>query len=102
MSVQEKLRAALETADARGKVYGGPGKEGHRITGMAMNELFPNGLTLKTDDDFIRFLLFSMLMTKIGRYAMNFEKGGHQDSIHDLGVYSFLLEDYDDDSSNRK
>jgi hypothetical protein len=36
------------------------------------------------------------MTVKLSRYAANFEKGGHQDSVHDLGVYSFLLEDFDD------
>lgn len=95
MSIQDKLKDALATAETRSKVYGGAGKEGHRLTGAAMAQLFPEGVTLKTADDFIRFLLFCMIMTKNGRYAINFDKGGHQDSIHDLGVYAFLLEDFD-------
>lgn len=94
MSIQDKLKDALATAETRSKVYGGTGKEGHRLTGAAMAQLFPDGVVLKTAEDFTRFLLFSMLMTKIGRYAINI-KYGHQDSIHDLGVYAFLLEDFD-------
>lgn len=100
MGIQDKLRAALETAEARSKVYGVAGKEGHRLTGSAMAKLFPDGITLKTEQDFIRFLLFSMIMTKVGRYAINI-KNGHQDSVHDLGVYAFLLEDFDDDPNHR-
>jgi hypothetical protein len=102
MGIQDRLKAAMETAETRAKVYGAAGQEGHRSTGAALAKLFPNGLWLHTEEEFTRFLLFSMIMTKVGRYAKNIDNGGHQDSIHDLGVYSFLLEDFDDNPSNGK
>jgi hypothetical protein len=37
--------------------------------------MFPNGLTLKTEEDFIRFELLMMKIVKISRYAENFSKG---------------------------
>ena len=61
-----------------------------------MKELFPNGVTLKTEGDFNRWGTMNMIVAKITRYANAFESGGHQDSIHDLGVYSFMQEELDE------
>lgn len=99
MSIEDKLRKAIKTAEERGKVYGHDGSE---VIGRAMSKLFPNGITLTSEDDFARFSIFNMMMAKIGRYAKNFSKGGHGDSVHDIGVYSFILEDLDDRCNNRK
>lgn len=99
MSIEDKLRKAIKTAEERGKVYGHDGSE---VTGRAIAMLFPDGLTLKTPDDFARFAIFNMMMAKIGRYTKNFAKGGHSDSVHDIGVYSFILEDLDDRCNHRK
>lgn len=98
MTIVSKLRTAIQTAKQRGAVYGHDGSE---VTGRAIAMLFPDGITLKTADDFARFLIFSMMMAKTGRYAKNFAKGGHMDSVHDTGVYAFILEDLDD-RCNRK
>jgi hypothetical protein len=96
MGIKEKLTEAIKTAEEREKVYGVEAHSGHTLTGAALAELFPDGVTLKTAEDFTRFLIFSMMMTKIGRYAVNFDKGGHKDSAHDCGIYSLILEDTDD------
>lgn len=98
MSIKDKLKKAIKTTEERGKVYGHDGSE---VTGRAIAMLFPDGLTLKTPNDFARFAIFNMIMAKVGRYAKNFSKGGHQDSVHDIGVYSFILEELDD-TCNRK
>jgi hypothetical protein len=93
MSVIDKLNEALETAKERGKVYG---NNGFAKNGAALASFFRDGITLRTPDDFSRFLIFALCSVKMARYAENFEKGGHKDSAHDLGVYAFLLEDFDD------
>lgn len=97
----KKLEEAIKTAESREAVYG-KGHVGHSSHGAMLSALFPNGITLTTPDDFTRFILFIMLTTKLARYAKNFDKGGHKDSAHDAGVYSFILEDYDDNANNRK
>jgi hypothetical protein len=93
MTLYDKLESALRTARERGPVYGHDGAE---VTGRAMAKLFPEGVALRTDTDFARFLILNHIVGKISRYTKNFAKGGHQDSIHDIGVYSFILEDLDD------
>jgi len=76
------------TFQERHKVYG----NNFLKVGDMCVAMFPEGLTLKTAEDFIRFELFMMKTVKFSRYAENFSKGGHQDSIHDDMVYSAMLE----------
>ena len=93
MTVVDKLNEALKTAKEREKVYG---NEGFAKNGAALASFFKNGVTLKTPDDFSRFLILALCSVKVARYIENFDKGGHADSVHDLGVYAFLLEDFDE------
>ena len=86
------LKEATETYKERNKVY----KDNYYKFGKVMKELFPNGVTLKTEGDFNRWGTMNMIVAKITRYANAFESGGHQDSIHDLGVYSFMQEELDE------
>lgn len=93
MTVIDKLQQALETAKERGETYR---HDGHELTGAALAILIPEGITLKTAEDYTRFQLFINVAIKFSRYCVNYNKGGHKDSIHDLGIYAFNLEDYDD------
>lgn len=82
------LMEMAETFREKGKVYG----HTYHETGQALAAIFPNGIKLKSADDFNRFLTLGLMMLKMNRYAVNFEKGGHQDSVHDLAVYAAILE----------
>lgn len=93
------MEAAIKTYIERSAVYGPGGFEEH---GKILLALFPKGLTLQTEEDFSRWVVFNMLLTKMCRYGKHILLGGHQDSIHDLGVYSFIMEDFDARSNNRK
>jgi hypothetical protein len=86
----ENMKRALRTFEERNKVYG----DNYLTFGPIMEKLFPNGLTLKTAEDFNRFGILFPLLTKITRYLNNPMKG-HIDSIHDIGVYAFMLEQLD-------
>jgi len=99
MSLIDKLESAKKTAEDRGKIYG-ESHNNYQKNGQALIALFPDGLMLRTEDDFSRFILFILTSIKLTRYAENFTRGGHADSIHDLGVYSFILEDFDDHCRN--
>ena len=68
-------------------------KDNYKRFGDLMMALFPEGLTVKTRDEWNRICIFMMISSKLTRYAANFEKGGHEDSIHDAGVYSAMLEE---------
>lgn len=85
------IRQALKTFEQRGKAYG----NSYNQYGEVMKVLFPNGIELKTIDDFNRMGLLNMIVSKLIRYSNQWETK-HKDSMHDLGVYSFMLESYDD------
>lgn len=88
---EDILADAAETFANHHKIYG----ENYKRMGRAMIELFPNPVTLATASDYNRFYILGQIITKLGRYAANFDKGGHQDSIHDACVYCAILESLD-------
>ncbi len=92
------IEDALNTFTERNKVYG----DNFWTFGDVMNLIFPDGLLLKGADDFARFGLFANQVAKITRYAQNFQNGGHADSVHDCGVYSFMLETMDEQMQKEK
>ena len=59
-----------------------------------MLALFPNGVQLKTEEDFGRWGVFSTIIGKMHRYAVNFDKG-HDDSLRDAIVYAAMLRELD-------
>ena len=90
-TVPEMLRNAAEIYEERNKLYG----DNYKRFGPIMALLFPDGLTLETGDDHNRFGIFVQMLAKFTRYAQNFEKGGHPDSLDDLAVYSMMLQELD-------
>lgn len=85
------MQEAMETFRERGKVYG----KNYYQFGDVMCAIFPDGLEAKTVQDWRRLGVLVQIVGKLTRYSNNFSKGGHQDSIHDTGVYSFMLEELD-------
>jgi hypothetical protein len=85
------LSEAAKTFAERNKVYG----DNYLNVGRVFVALFPEGLTLKTVKDFNRFHLFMLSVVKLTRYCNNWDKGGHQDSIHDSTVYNAMVESVD-------
>ena len=98
MSISERLKAAAELFEQRDREYGSVYKD----YGKLMAAYFPNGLTLQTESDFARFGIFNMICSKTNRYAFNFNKGGHKDSLEDTTVYAQMLRELDDDEMNKK
>lgn len=89
--VPEALRAAAEIYEERNKTYGNNYKEfGHWV-----NELFPAGLNVSGPEDFNRLGVLIQMLSKISRYAQNWDKGGHDDSLDDLVVYTMMLKELD-------
>ena len=86
------MEEAFETFKTRNKEYG----DNYLNHGRVMMALFPKGVNLKTIEDYNRFGIINMLVAKLTRYCQGWPKA-HQDSIHDLGVYAFMLESLDDD-----
>lgn len=93
----EFLREGAQTFEDRNKVYG----NNYLNVGGAMAALFPDGVSLKTADDFNRFHIFMLGIVKVSRYANNWNAGGHADSIHDNTVYSAMLESIDNEIRKR-
>lgn len=89
----EKLEKAIETFKDRNETYG----DNYLVHGKVMQALFPNGVDLRTVKEYNRFGIVNMMVAKLTRYCNNWP-GAHEDSVHDLGVYSFILESVDDDS----
>jgi len=57
---------------------------------------------LKTEEDVNRYGIFQMIVSKLTRYAVTFENGGHEDSLDDLAVYSQMLAQYDNKIKGNK
>lgn len=93
----DTLRQAGEVYDQKNAEYGDSYKQfGHSLAAM-----FPNGLTLNTADDFNRFAVFTLKTVKQHRYANNFTKGGHEDSLLDESVYAHMLMELDREARGR-
>jgi len=73
-------------------------KDNYKRFGDIMVALFPDGLVLKDKEEWNRICIFMMITSKLTRYAGNFEVGGHEDSVHDMGVYSAMLEELGHDA----
>jgi len=79
--------------DKKNEEYG----DSYHLHGKLMKVMFPEGVTLISVDDFNRWGVFCLMMTKICRYVNSFEDGGHDDSLDDLAVYSMMLKELDNE-----
>lgn len=80
------LQEMADTFRERNKTYG----SNYKVVGKVMKELFPNGIHLKTDHDFLVWHLFELMIVKITRFS--FSQLTHKDSIHDAAVYAAMVE----------
>lgn len=87
--VSEILKEASKTFESRNAEYG----DAYKRHGKIMKQFFPNGIVLKTENDFQRFQLFQATVGKLNRYASSFEFGGHIDSIHDAISFAAMLQE---------
>jgi hypothetical protein len=90
-AISGNLEQALKTFQERGEAYG----PSYLQYGEIMSSLFPEGINLQSIEDINRFGLLSMITIKLTRYCNQWDVP-HKDSIHDLGVYAFMLEGVDD------
>lgn len=80
------LAEMADTYRERNKVYG----DNYKRVGAVMQQLFPEGVVLRTAEDFNVWHLFELMIVKLTRFAnSNLE---HEDSIHDLAVYAAMVE----------
>lgn len=95
MKVPERLSALGALYEERNKLY----KDNYKHFGKVLKGMFPNGLTLNTEEEFNRFAIFIQLVHKNTRLAQGIASGVHQDSCDDLAVYAQMLAEYGDESS---
>lgn len=81
------LREAAGTYEQRNPLYG----DAYKHYGSAMMAFFPQGLYINEPEDWNRFGLFSMMVSKMTRIANNLTVGGHRDSSLDLAVYAAMM-----------
>lgn len=85
------LQSGADIFRERNAVYG----NNFFKVGPIFAALFPDGLLLKTPEDFNRFHLLMLDVVKTTRYSENWDKGGHDDSLADKAVYSAMLQALD-------
>jgi len=89
--VESQLREKAELYAQRNALYG----DTYKLQGEVMNLLFPAGITLDGVKDHNRYAIYQTMISKMCRYAANFEAGGHIDSLDDISVYSMMLQELD-------
>jgi hypothetical protein len=97
-TTDQVLDDAARTYRERHPIYG---RNWHKVGG-ALAAMFPEGITLRTPEDFTRFYLFVLQIMKQTRYAHNFASGGHSDSALDTVVYSAMLAAIDEEINGSK
>lgn len=80
------LQEMSSTFKERNKIYG----DNYKSVGSVMHSLFPDGVNLKTVDDYNTWHLFELMIVKITRFVNT--KMTHRDSIHDIAVYAAMIE----------
>ena len=90
-TADEFLEEGAATFKERNKVYG----DNYKNVGTVMTGMFPEGVMLKSADDWNRMHILLLAIVKLTRYCNNWNDGGHQDSIHDACVYAAMLESID-------
>jgi hypothetical protein len=90
--VPQRLRDAAELFEERNAQYG----NNYMTMGEVMNAMYPDGLVIQGAEAWLRLMLQVHRITKETRYACNFHRGGHQDSLEDISVYAQMAAEVDD------
>ncbi len=98
LKVSEKFKVASDLFEQRAQAYG----DNYWKCAHIMQTLFPDGLELNTEEDFIRKQFLEHIINKVTRYCNNFFLGGHADSSYDLSVYAMMLNAADEVFANDK
>jgi hypothetical protein len=85
------LNDAAKIYKQRNLIYG----DSYKKFGKLMFALFPDGVNCKGEDDLNRLGVLNMIVSKLMRYANNFSRGGHDDSLDDIAVYVMMLKELD-------
>lgn len=90
--VVEMLNEAIAVREQRNADYA----DAYILHGNVVKALFPDGVKLDTPEDMRRFAVLDIIIGKLLRYTLNFDKGGHDDSMKDISVYSNMLRHLDE------
>lgn len=90
--VPTMLRGAAALYEERNKLYG----DNYKRFGTAMAAMFPDGLIIKTAEDWNRLGIYVQVAAKFTRYA-NMWSSGHKDTVDDIAVYAMMLQELDDE-----
>lgn len=90
-SVPDALRGLAALYEGRNALYG----DNYKWFGNAMAGLFPDGLHLKTVEDWNRIGVLIQVVAKLTRYTNQWSAGGHKDSLDDMAVYAQMLQELD-------
>jgi len=85
--ITKMLEEIFEIYTERDAQYGSRWKR----AGEVYADLFPNGVTLNTPQDFQQYQMLTWCISKITRYCASFADGGHRDSAKDLIMYAVFL-----------
>jgi hypothetical protein len=96
--VPERLRDAAALFEKRNAEYG----DNYRTMGPVLRAMFPSGLTIKTEEEWVRIFLLIVNVMKTTRYAKNFMRGGHEDSMNDQSVYAQMAAETDEEARENK
>lgn len=92
MKVEDYIKEIERIRADRKAKYG----DNWKAIGDIMIGFFPNGLQLKTAQDFGRLHLFYHMIGKLSRYAAASPKAGDPDSLTDLSLYALLTRAFDE------
>lgn len=67
--------------------------DSYLMFGGVMSALFPEGVTISSDQDFAKLGILVQIIGKITRYTNHFPSGSHSDSLQDIAVYALLLDE---------
>lgn len=95
--VSKMLRECADLFAERNAVY----KDNFRMVGRVMQAMFPEGITIKGEDEFNRWHLFELSIVKLTRYAIAYKEGGHKDSLDDMIVYAAMVAALDAENGHR-
>lgn len=89
MNIDSKVPEMLAEMAATFKERSATYHSNYLIVGEMLAALYPDGITLKTPDDFIRFHFVDWTIGKLSRWANT--GMAHEDSIKDAAVYTTML-----------
>ncbi len=98
MKADEILNSTAHLFRKKREEYG----NNYLVIGKIMSAMFPEGLTVKSEEEWNRLHLVLLSIVKISRYSFNYQKGGHNDSLLDLLVYVAMLSEMDDEALCKK